>query len=503
MLYLLALLFTISPLSEQIDPAYTQEGFWSGNLQTFIDPSCYLRFKPNWTFTMNQIPSSYAPQYGDYYYLRGNNASSYEPNSEEERLNAIPQSDFNPYYSDLASYDSEIDNNFLNIQELNIPQGVAGSDYIPGSKLQQFVPQNLSSEPPLQPYMISVQQEPPCTTEFDEIPSSPPSSPPRAFPSSPYHARNKPNLDSLGISHPYGHRYQPSISRIMSSMADPLSSSIELAPSSAPASAMGNNSLQSPFLMPPFPQDPTSPYERSSPKMMYPEKPLPYPSIPVSSSTSEGMPNLSPALSDASSVSPDPQYSEHEGFSWQPIVTVPRSEITENIIEQQRKPRQKRKTCLPEGVVEEYVGLTDVEGVYMCLYPNCQRLFKRTYNLRSHVQTHLCDRPYVCKTCDANFVRPHDLRRHERSHSNAKPYTCPCGKGFSRQDAMQRHRLREICEGAISSGIPKSPKPRGRPKGRKNSPSHSPLLDKSPNMLSPGSLKQSPILKQDEEPLES
>lgn len=442
---------------------------------------------------MNQFPDLYAAN-GDFNYLKGSSTSP-QPNSDDVRSIAIPQSDFNPFYSDLASYDSEIDSNFLNIQELDIPQGGARNDCASGPKIPRFFPQKLSSEPPLPPYMGTTQQEPPLTTDFDEIPSSPPSSPSRAFPSSPYHVRNKPRLDSLGINHLFGHSYQPSISRIMSLMPHPLTSSVELAPSSAPASSMGTDPLQSPFLMPPLPQDPSSPYEQSSPSFFLPEKPLPYPRIPMRSSGRGEMPNLSPALSEASSLSPDLKYSEHEGFSWQPIVVVPRSEMTESIIEQQRKPRQKRRTCLPEGVVEEYVGLTDVDGVYMCLYPNCQRLFKRTYNLRSHVQTHLCDRPYVCKTCDANFVRPHDLRRHERSHSNAKPYTCPCGKGFSRQDAMQRHRLREICEGAISSGVPKSPKPRGRPKGRKSSPSHSSLLDNSPGSLPPRSLNWSPISK--------
>lgn len=124
------------------------------------------------------------------------------------------------------------------------------------------------------------------------------------------------------------------------------------------------------------------------------------------------------------------------------------------------RPKPKRKTCLPEGVVEEYVGHSKDSSDFVCLYPNCQRIFKRSHNLRSHIQTHLCDRPYICSICGSRFVRPHDMRRHERGHNAEKPYTCPCGRAFGRQDAMMRHRMRKICLGTLTKE-PGSPRGKG------------------------------------------
>lgn len=537
-----------------------------------------------------------SPSYGSYstypdsYYSKNDQLDSDGPGSVQ-----IPQTDFDPLYSDIANYDSEIDTNFLNISDLGIshslstgnelgaPNGtyhMSTSSFMPAMKLNSYV-EDLSSEPPvpddfeaeaytqaelpsspprqlnrdrqleaqlqrshsqyrqsrqvptsggsaypyrhpqhawsqpyLQPYAYDTNifseppqlpdqfqsdiqySEPPAAQvlysvpEYGDLPSSPPSSPEKVTRS------RVANLDSLGISHPFEHRPRSSISRIIDQPPE-----VPMLPASSPGDIQP--SLASPNLIPPMPKQAISPYisdiptQRPSGNNARTSSRLP-PPPPLMTPNTCG-PDLSPALSEASSVSPDP---ESDTFSWQPVVTAPYSEDSEAIIEQQRKPKQKRRSCLPDGVVDEYVGTTEQEGVHICLFPNCQRLFKRTYNLRSHIQTHLCDRPYVCKVCDANFVRPHDLRRHERCHSNAKPFVCPCGKGFNRQDAMQRHRQREICEGAIYSGVPKSPRPRGRPKGRKNTPNHSPSLNQSPQLGdNTPVLKHSPYFSQTTTPV--
>ncbi|ORY84481.1 hypothetical protein BCR37DRAFT_345426, partial [Protomyces lactucae-debilis] len=92
-------------------------------------------------------------------------------------------------------------------------------------------------------------------------------------------------------------------------------------------------------------------------------------------------------------------------------------------------------------------GPDPADGKYICLYGGCMRRFGRKYNIQSHIQTHLADRPFRCTVCAAGFVRRHDLLRHARIHGPSKDFVCGCSKGFSRMDALNRHRQRQICKG--------------------------------------------------------
>lgn len=129
--------------------------------------------------------------------------------------------------------------------------------------------------------------------------------------------------------------------------------------------------------------------------------------------------------------------------------------------------KSKKPTTLPRGAIDQYVKeLPDKE--FRCLYPGCDKLFKRRYNIRSHIQTHLEDRPYACDIsgCSKAFVRNHDLIRHKKSHFE-KQYACPCGKKFNREDALVVHRSRMICSGGKvyeNVVVKRSPRKRGRPK---------------------------------------
>lgn len=156
------------------------------------------------------------------------------------------------------------------------------------------------------------------------------------------------------------------------------------------------------------------------------------------------------------------------GISWLPVVTIPEDTETEQIIEQQKVSNQPqpRKSGLPPGKLESFIHGPCEDGKFLCLYPGCGKKFGRRYNLCSHIQTHLADRPYSCSSCEASFVRQHDLKRHERTHAVVKPHICPCGKGFNRPDALNRHRARQICSGGIEiPGQPKqSPSKKGRPR---------------------------------------
>ncbi|KAL8653971.1 MAG: hypothetical protein Q9210_001778 [Variospora velana] len=125
-------------------------------------------------------------------------------------------------------------------------------------------------------------------------------------------------------------------------------------------------------------------------------------------------------------------------------------------------------TGITEDEISTYVAGPRPDNRYMCTYEDCNKLFGRKENIRSHIQTHLGDRQWRCNHCHKRFVRQHDLKRHAKIHTGQKPHTCPCGNGFARHDALTRHRQRNTCVGGfgVAEGIPQSPSKRGRPKKR-------------------------------------
>lgn len=121
----------------------------------------------------------------------------------------------------------------------------------------------------------------------------------------------------------------------------------------------------------------------------------------------------------------------------------------------------RKPTTLPRGSIDQYVKELP-EKLFECLYPNCGKVFKRRYNIRSHIQTHLEDRPYHCdyEGCKKAFVRNHDLIRHKKSHA-AKIYGCACGRRFTKEESLMIHRNRMICIGGKkydNAIVKKSPK---------------------------------------------
>lgn len=107
------------------------------------------------------------------------------------------------------------------------------------------------------------------------------------------------------------------------------------------------------------------------------------------------------------------------------------------------KGRGVRQSNIPDDMMASYIAGPDPrDHKFECLFPDCGKRFGRKYNIQSHIQTHLSDRPYRCETCRAGFVRQHDLRRHEKIHGGDKPFVCACRKSFARQDALTRHRQR-------------------------------------------------------------
>ncbi|KAH3676254.1 hypothetical protein WICMUC_002131 [Wickerhamomyces mucosus] len=137
-------------------------------------------------------------------------------------------------------------------------------------------------------------------------------------------------------------------------------------------------------------------------------------------------------------------------LNWTPIIIGDRS-----VPLMMRKAHDKVST-LPPGEIDQYVTGPTEDKLFICNYDGCGKTFTRRYNVRSHVQTHLSDRPFVCdhEDCNKAFVRQHDLTRHKKIHEEFA-FRCECGKKFSRQDALFRHRIRNICIGGLEkSEIP-------------------------------------------------
>ncbi|KAI1376891.1 hypothetical protein F4677DRAFT_459629 [Hypoxylon crocopeplum] len=92
------------------------------------------------------------------------------------------------------------------------------------------------------------------------------------------------------------------------------------------------------------------------------------------------------------------------------------------------------------------------------LCPHCQRIFKKKYNLDSHLKTHSDSRPFSCHECGAPFARHHDLNRHEKTHKE-KEFICGgelengqrwgCQKKFARADTLQSHYKTESGQSCI------------------------------------------------------
>jgi len=123
-------------------------------------------------------------------------------------------------------------------------------------------------------------------------------------------------------------------------------------------------------------------------------------------------------------------------------------------------PEDRRAKMLDERQKRGYIRKEDAS----CRCDQCGKLFRRSYNLKSHLATHDPHRshPHLCaySYCDKRFVRRIDLVRHEQSvsgaascihvpsrqlayafqvHVKARNYSCSyCSGSFSRKDTLRR-----------------------------------------------------------------
>ncbi|CAN6609463.1 hypothetical protein TRVA0_004S01222 [Trichomonascus vanleenenianus] len=377
-------------------------------------------------------------------------------------MKPVPQAheDYEPYLSHYTEYDSMVPESSSHIQDLYIPpigenRGNHDEDETPSIGMYETItPATLAK------FSRALNMGSPTREDLALTPESSPVKPISSL-------QMSPGTHSLSTS-----PYQSSSPLHQSPLGSPTKNN------PLPNQALMNRSVPS---LPPPPQPAFNPRgiysidsESEAHAISSPEAYSPVPSPEYSGEYHRS--NHSPSSSISGQVAVysslnmqqlnQPQ--QQNTIDWRPIVTAPIQKEVQELIRSQRSPAKQStsKSCLPPGKVESYLVGPNADGLFECLYPNCGKFFRRRYNARSHIQTHLCDRPYGCDVCGACFVRPHDLRRHEKCHQDDRPHVCPCGKAFTRHDALQRHRVRMICSGGIEiPGKPKRvPAKRGRPR---------------------------------------
>lgn len=154
-------------------------------------------------------------------------------------------------------------------------------------------------------------------------------------------------------------------------------------------------------------------------------------------------------------------------LEWSPII-LPNGKDTRDMKKaiQELSPKRmvKKTSLLPPGELDRYWEGPDANKIFTCTYENCGKKFTRRYNVRSHIQTHLSDRPFTCTYCPKSFVRQHDLNRHIKSHLLTKNCRCRCGKEFTRVEGYKKHLANGVCCKAYDSNghISKSGAHRGK-----------------------------------------
>lgn len=78
----------------------------------------------------------------------------------------------------------------------------------------------------------------------------------------------------------------------------------------------------------------------------------------------------------------------------------------------------------------------------------CSKVFRKKFNLKSHMVTHSDERKFRCSLCDLSFARANDRDRHEKIHEEPG-FICGgelpdgqrwgCGQKFVRADTLRNH----------------------------------------------------------------
>ncbi|XP_019737040.1 transcription factor E4F1 isoform X2 [Hippocampus comes] len=103
-----------------------------------------------------------------------------------------------------------------------------------------------------------------------------------------------------------------------------------------------------------------------------------------------------------------------------------------------------RQSETPKGPVsnnaegDKPVYKVNVDGRYLCHL--CDKTFKTSNILKTHMKTHSDQKNFACEICGNSFRTKGSLIRHSRRHSDERPYHCVlCGQSFRESGALTRH----------------------------------------------------------------
>ncbi|KAK6216249.1 DNA-dependent ATPase fun30 [Pestalotiopsis sp. IQ-011] len=142
-------------------------------------------------------------------------------------------------------------------------------------------------------------------------------------------------------------------------------------------------------------------------------------------------------------------------------IQAPNPQGRGNIIEETTAARTEQRESEPESEAEPQYRRPEKRArqtEFKC--DHCHRIFKKRYNLQSHLRSHESTRSHVCSVCHKGFAREGDLTRHMKTHTGEKRFPCGgtlrngspwgCGRSFARADTLNKHHESRVGRACIA-----------------------------------------------------